>query len=408
MRILIILLGIILFMGCEPKPDRLLKPGTWRAVLQIQGQELPFNLDIEKIDGQYRAYIRNAGEKLLLDEIRVSDDSVEMTVHVFDAVFRAAIHPDKLVGEFVINYADDYRLTFTAYYGEAYRFIPTDTTTPVTDFSGTYEVQFFNEHNTVQALGIITQTGNYAEGTFLTPTGDYRYLEGNVINDTLWLSAFDGNHIYLFNAIKTSDATLEGTHWLGRSRARKWSGVKNERARPPDSESLTYLKEGYEKLEFSFPDVNGNTVSLQDDRFKNKVVVVQILGTWCPNCMDETRFLTEWYPKNKARGVEIIGLAYEQKADFEYASSRVKKLKAKLGVPYEILVAGVSDNAKASETLPALNRVMAFPTTIFVGKDGKVKHIHTGFSGPGTGIYYQEQQEKFNRVINELLTEDLH
>jgi hypothetical protein len=117
--------------------------------------------------------------------------------------------------------------------------------------------------------------------------------------------------------------------------------------------------------------------------------------------MDETRFLTDWYPKNKDRGVEIIGLAYEQKADFDYASGRVKKMKEKLNVPYDILIAGT--NANASETLHALNRVIAFPTTIFVGKDGQVKHIHTGFSGPGTGVYYEQQQERFNEVVNQLL-----
>jgi peroxiredoxin len=404
MRIVIVLLAIMVFAGCKPKQQMSLKPGTWRVVLQIQGQELPFNLDIETYNGQYRAYIRNAGEKILLDEIRVTPDSVEMTVHIFDAAFKAALEGDKLIGEFIINYADNYRLPFTAHY-EAYRFIPSNTQASVIDFSGKYEVQFFNETNTVQALGIITQTGNYAEGTFLTPTGDYRYLEGNVIHDTLWLSAFDGNHIYLFNAVKTNDTTLEGTQWLGRSRARKWTGVKNDDAQPPETETLTYLKEGYETLDFSFPDAAGNPVSLQDERFKNKVVVVQILGTWCPNCMDETKFLKDWYPKNKDRGVEIIGLAYEQKDDFEYASSRVRKMKEKLGVPYPILIAGVKDNDKASETLPALNRVIAFPTTIFVGKDGKVKHIHTGFSGPGTGSYYEEQKEKFNQVINACLAE---
>jgi hypothetical protein len=118
--------------------------------------------------------------------------------------------------------------------------------------------------------------------------------------------------------------------------------------------------------------------------------------------MDETRFLTEWYAKNNHRGIEIIGLAYEQKADFNYASARVKKMKEKLGVPYEVLIAGTQANA--SQTLPALNRVIAFPTTIFVGKDGRVKHIHTGFSGPGTGIYYEQQKERFNEIVNQLVT----
>jgi hypothetical protein len=82
-------------------------------------------------------------------------------------------------------------------------------------------------------------------------------------------------------------------------------------------------------------------------------------------------------------------------------------MKEKLGVGYNFVIAGTNDKAKASETLPALNRVLAFPTTIFIGKDGKVKHIHTGFSGPGTGIYYDQFKERFNQIVNELLAEDL-
>jgi hypothetical protein len=121
--------------------------------------------------------------------------------------------------------------------------------------------------------------------------------------------------------------------------------------------------------------------------------------------MDETRFLVPWYNENNNRGVEIIGLAYEYKDDFAYASNRVKKMIDKLNVPYDLVIAGTSDKEKASQTLPMLNKVVAFPTTIFIGKDGKVKKIHTGFSGPGTGIYYEQFQQHFNEIVNELLSE---
>jgi thiol-disulfide isomerase/thioredoxin len=403
MRFLPVLAVFLIFSGCQPKKPEL-KPGAWRGVIEIQGQQLPFTFHLERGNTGYLATINNAGEKLVLDEIEVIGDSVIMTLHIFDAEFKASIRENELTGEFIINYADNYRLPFHAYYGQDYRFIPSDTNAQVTDFSGKYQVQFINETNSVEAVGIIHQKGNYAEGTFLTPTGDYRYLEGNVIQDTLWLSTFDGNHLFLFNAVKSNDS-LKGRQWLGRSRNRLWQGIKNDTVQAPSHESLTYLKEGYDRLEFTFPDVDGNPVSLQEDRFKDKVVILQIMGTWCPNCMDETRFLTEWYSQNKARGVEIIGLAYEQKPDFNYAKGRVMKMVEKLNIPYTILIAGVNDTAKASETLPALNRVVGFPTTIFVGKDGKVKHIHTGFAGPGTGEYYEQTKERFNEIINSLLVE---
>ncbi|HCM78096.1 MAG TPA: alkyl hydroperoxide reductase, partial [Cytophagales bacterium] len=114
-----------------------------------------------------------------------------------------------------------------------------------------------------------------------------------------------------------------------------------------------------------------------------------------------------WYTKNKDRGVEILGLAYEAKDDFDYASGRVKKMKAKLSVPYEFVIAGNKDKEAAAKTLPMLNHVISFPTTIFIGKDGTVKRIHTGFSGPGTGIHYERFIQRFNQTMDELLGENL-
>ncbi|MBA4055375.1 MAG: alkyl hydroperoxide reductase, partial [Marivirga sp.] len=170
---------------------------------------------------------------------------------------------------------------------------------------------------------------------------------------------------------------------------------------------LTYLKEGFDRITFSFPDVTGKKVNPTDEKYKNKVVILQLFGTWCPNCMDETKFLVPWYKENNHRGVEIIGLAYERKDDFTYASERVKKMADKFNVTYDFVIAGTNDKEKASETLPMLNKVIAFPTTIFIGKDGKVKKIHTGFSGPGTGPYYEQFIEHFNETVNELLNEDV-
>ncbi|MCW5909782.1 MAG: TlpA family protein disulfide reductase [Cyclobacteriaceae bacterium] len=392
-------------ISCTTKPSAL-KTGLWRGVLEIQGEQLPFNFEVkDDATGGQDVVIYNAGERLLLDEIFFTGDSVNMVLHVFDAYLRAAVKGDSLSGVFNLNYDPAYKVPFKAKFGQDFRFIVPAQNNISKSFTGKYKVQFFNEKDTSRAIALIQQTGTTATGSFLTSTGDYRYLEGSVINDTLYLSTFDGNHAYLFEITQPTDSTLDGSHWSGKARFRKWAGKKNENARLPDAESLTYLKEGYDKIEFSFPDLDGNKVGLNDERFKNKVVILQLSGTWCPNCMDETRFLAPWYDANKNRGVEIIGLAYERKDDFAYASERVKKMKEKFGVNYEYLIAGVNDNAKAAETLPMLNKVVAFPTTIFIGKDGKVKHIHTGFDGPGTGIYYEQFKERFNAIVNELLNE---
>ncbi|MEQ8426013.1 MAG: TlpA disulfide reductase family protein, partial [Cyclobacteriaceae bacterium] len=275
------------------------------------------------------------------------------------------------------------------------------------EFTGKYSVTFVHEGDTTVAVGIFNQDGNQVTGTFLTPIGDYRYLQGNVVDGQMMLSTFDGNHAFVFKAKKENDSTLVGDFWSGKSWHESWIGIKNDNAALPDADSLTFLKEGYDKIEFTFPDVNGEMVSLTDDRFKDKVVILQIFGTWCPNCMDETKFLSQWYSKNRDKDVEILGLAYEAKDDFDYASGRVKKMKEKLDVPYDFVIAGNKDKEEAAKTLPMLNHVLSFPTTIFIGKDGTVKRIHTGFSGPGTGIYYERFIAQFNKTVGELLTDNL-
>ena len=392
--------------GCLAKNDNQdLREGMWRATVEIQGRELPFNFEVKRNNGDLEIYLINADERLLLDEVSIKGDSVDIALHIFDANFKAVIKDDKLEGLFIKNFAKDYRLPFRAVHGKSYRFAETANNSEAVDFSGKYEVKFIDEKDSTPAIAIFNQTGDSVSGTFLTPTGDYRFLQGDVVDGTLHLSNFDGNFAYLFSAVKEKDGTLVGKYYSGKTCMEDWVARKNENASLPDADNLTYLKEGYDRIEFNFPDVNGNNVSLNDEKYKNKVVILQLFGTWCPNCMDETRYLAPWFKENNHRGVEIIGLAYERKADFNYASDRIKKMAKKLDVTYDFVIAGTEDKEKASETLPMLNKVIAFPTTIFIGKDGKVKKIHTGFTGPSTGVYYEQFQQQFNETINELLTE---
>jgi len=399
---LAILLGLS-FGSCSSKKE--LRTGEWRGIITLQDKELPFNFEVVNDSaGMNVIYLENASERLLLDEISTVDDSIKINLHIFDATLKAKIFDDRLAGFFVKNYEKGYRLPFEARFGQSFRFVVNDNSLHA-DFTGKYATTFFHGSDTTRAVAIFKQQGNHAEGTFLTPTGDYRYLEGNVVNDTLHLSTFDGNHAYLFTAVKIGNNSLRGEYWSGKAWHETWIAVKNDDAALPGAESLTKLKPGYDKIDFGFPDVNGDTIHPTDAKYKNKVLILQLFGTWCPNCMDETKFLAPWYTQHKNDGIEIIGLAYEQKNDFNYASERVKKMKQKLNVDYDFVIAGTSDKKNASESLPMLDGVYAFPTTIFIGKDGKVKKIHTGFSGPGTGVYYDQFIQEFNKTINDLLTE---
>lgn len=107
----------IALIGCFAKKEtsEILKTGTWRATIEIQGQLLPFNLDVEKDKtGGYDIYLRNAEERLLLDEVSITGNLVDIVLHVFDANIKARLNGDTLRGEFIKNYEKDYRIRFQA------------------------------------------------------------------------------------------------------------------------------------------------------------------------------------------------------------------------------------------------------------------------------------------------------
>ena len=394
----------LVFSSCEkPLPEAGLKEGIWRGQITAQDNDIPFNFSVEKNEGVYSIDLINGDEKLKIDEVNILGDSLFFNMHIFDISIRAKMIGDSLKGSYTKNYADNYVLPFTAVYGKKGRF---DTLSSSDAFDGTWETRFIDEDGKeTDAIGIFKAEDSILKGTFLTQTGDYRYLDGYTDKDTMHLYTFDGNHIYKFKAYKENDSMLKGEYWSGKTSYKTFVSVRNDSARLPDANTLTYLKEGYDKVEFSFPDLDGNLVRLDDEKYKGKVVILQIFGTWCPNCMDETRFYSDWYRKNSEQGVEIIGLAYEIKPDFDYARDRVLTMKTKLEVPYDFLIAGTSSTESASESLPMLNRVMSFPTSIIIDRKGKVRRIHTGFSGPATGVYYEEFVDEFNQFMKVLLEE---
>ncbi|GAA4428967.1 hypothetical protein GCM10023188_13780 [Pontibacter saemangeumensis] len=386
--------------------DNTIRTGTWRVALQAQGQEIPFLMEAEQKEGKTVLYLLNGEERILLDDLQPQGDSVKIGLHMFDADLIAKADGDTMQGRFVKNDTETrYSIPFTAVHGQQNRF--TADPAPATfNFGGKWEVVFSDTAGgSYNAIGLFEQEDNDVTGTFLTETGDYRYLEGQVAGDELKLSTFDGNHTYLFTAKPSGDSTLQGDFYSGMSGYESWTARRNPDAALASADTLTYLKEGYNSLSFTFPNLQGEQVSLADPKYQGKVVLVQLLGSWCPNCMDETQFLAPYYEKNKDRGLEVIGLGFERSPEFEKAAARLAKMKERLDVGYELLVAGVSDKEAAAQALPALNHVMSFPTTIFIGRDGKVRKIHTGFSGPGTGQYYEDWVADFNKTMEELLAE---
>ncbi|MEO9146103.1 MAG: TlpA disulfide reductase family protein [Ginsengibacter sp.] len=389
-----------------------LKNGFWRATIQrSDGQQIVFNFQSKDSAGKKIIYVINGKEHLLIDSMVTLGDSVFIQMPFFESGFSAKITADgNLQGVWIKkNGAVVLVLPFNAVYNHKERFAVS--ASPVTDITGSWSADFIGKNNKISALvGEFKQDGAYLSGTFRDPTGDYRFLQGVVDGDSLKLSAFDGSNAFLFTAkIDNKNKISGGRLYSGALRTEEWSAVRNDKATLPDVFSETKLRPGAGKLNFSFPEMSdGSKVSINDKRFKNKVVVISILGSWCPNCMDETKFLSDYYNKNHQKDIEFIGLAYERDTDFKTCQRLLQPFKKRFNVQYPILITGValSDSLLTEKTLPQLEKIHAFPTTIFVDKKGNIRKIHSGFDGPATGKYYIQFKKEFNEIINQLLGEE--
>ena len=378
--------------------------GIWRGVIHLQDQELPFNFLVRHTGSGMELDLINGEERIRIDEIVLSNDSFRIPMHIFDTGISGTYTREGMQGIWKKNYLEDYILPFTASYKKSFRFTkePSQSTH---DLNGRWEVYFLSGPDSTLAVGLFNQSGNVLEGTFLKTTGDYRYLEGEVDEDSLMISTFDGEHAYLFKARIITEDTIKGTFWSGKTWRQSWVAIRNPEIRLPDPYSLTFLKPGYVRIHFELPGMDGSTVSLDDPEYQGKVIILQIFGTWCPNCMDETRFLSGWYNRNQHKGVEILAIAFERKDNFSYARERIERMKEKYNIHYDFLFGGKSDKEEVLCVLPMLNTMVSFPTTIFIDKRGKVRKIHTGFAGPGTGAHYKEYIEEFNLFMDKLLQE---
>ncbi len=383
-----------------------LTEGRWRAILKLSPElELPFNFDISRKGDAYEMSIINGKEAIVVKEIDITGDSIFIQLPVFNSVIKGKFADHILLGAWH-NYAKnkDYQIELVASPNQEERFNMKGAGEPA-NVDGKWEVMFITDDKSskTDAVGEFKQEGDKLTGTFLTPTGDYRFLEGKVVDDEMWLSCFDGAHAFLFHG-RIGEENIMGEFWSGNHWHENWIAYRNEAPLMPDPDTLTYLKKGFDRVFFSFPNLKGESITLNHSKYQDKVVLLQILGTWCPNCMDETQLYADYYKKHKDKGLEIVGLAFETSAILAEARPTLERYIKHFDIEYDILLAGKASKKVASEALPMLNKVISFPTTIFIDKKGKVRKIHTGFAGPATSKY-EEFVEEFDGFVQGLLEE---
>lgn len=390
--------------GCSSKLDQP-QPGVYRAVLELPGGEAPFGLEVTVEDHQHVLYLTNGSERTRVHDVSIAGNELHAVFPGYENSLRATMYRDALDGAVTLIKAGGVEqiIAFKAKLGETHRFFA-DSSSDNADVAGRWEVAFRDDAGkTSQAVALLEQQHDRVTGTFMTPTGDHRFLDGQIHGDELLLSTFAGGLAYLYKLQVTHDGALEGEYWQGLKGHEKVTARRNDAAQL--EQLATTLVDDTQRLDFRFDDLDGNPVALSDERFHGKVVLVTLGGTWCPNCHDEAMFLVPFYQEYREKGFEIVALMFERHGEFAKAAQAVRGYRDDFNITFPLLIAGVSDNDDASKKLPTLSGVYGYPTAIFIDRQGKVRKIHTGFTGPAAGKHHEEYISEFRGFVDALLAE---
>lgn len=400
-------------VSCKPginiDKKYILSYSQWRGAIATPGGDLPFLFYLNKPqkEGPVTFELENGEERIISKEVEIIGDSIIIRLPVYEAVLIAGINPtgDSLVGSLHrVRYDQTYITPFKAVAKQPYKFAAHRPGQPEV-FQGLWKTRFITDtpYDTSWAIGKFEQNGLNISGTFLTPSGDYRYLSGIADGDSMFLSGFDGSMIFLFKARKVGK-TMTGEYFTTGKIGTKFESVLDASFRLPDPFNHTQLKRK-SNLFATLPD--SSILSLSSGKYYGKVLVLNIMGTWCANCGDETAFMSELYRKYKDKGLEIVGLAFERTNVPEKAANNLSRMKKRFNVPYDLIHVGKADAKEVVQRLNFLRNLYAYPTTIVVSRKGEVATVHTGFSGPGTGNFYEEYKKTFTSKLEELLKESI-
>ncbi len=375
--------------------------GFWLGILQLPDASLPFQFELKQHDGTPVMIIHNADERIICDEVTMQGDSIFIKLPLYNSEFRLKIGNESLTGNWY-NYGRKVptSIPFTATKNIDYRFPVTSTSPSSINLEGSWETWFdAGTPDSSLAIGKFKRNGNKIYGTFLTESGDHRFLEGVADQDSLKLSVFDGTHAYLYLA-KVQGEEMQGMYYAGNSYKAPFQSRKNNSIQLRDPSTLT---QATGEINFTLPDVDSNMISLTDVAYRHHVKIIQLFGTWCPNCMDESIFLDSIYTSRKEEGLTIFGLAFERSPDFNTAKNGVMKMQKRLNIHYPLLIAGTTKKGDVQKVLPAIQNFFSYPTTLFVDRKGNIVKVHSGFSGPATGEEWEKYKFDFNRTLDRLL-----
>ncbi len=399
----------------EENPDQPSSPpatGTrrlpFRCILKSPGGALPFNLMLIQPNGAdgWTALIQNGEETVQLQDVEFDNARLHISFPHYDAHITALKQDDgTYAGRWFKTTGPDKQseLPFTATPNVEYRFPPSTRKAGDQRLAYSWRVKFAKSDD--DAVGLFSQSDNgVVTGTFVTTTGDYRFLAGDFDGKRLRLSSFDGAHAFLFSAILTADGTLKGDFWSRDTWHETWTAKPDESGLSVDPWQLTKPRDNVDLASVKFRDLDGNIRSLGDDpAWAGKPRIIEISGSWCPNCHDAAKHLEKLYQKHQGDGLVVMSLMFEVTGNFKRDAQQVRRFRARHNLTYPLLVAGKADRERVADQVQLIDELKSYPTLIFVDRNNRVEAIYTGYAGPATGKYQEAQNSQIATVIGRLM-----
>ncbi len=376
--------------------------GIWRATADVQGGAIPFRLSLEGADAAVRAHFFDGPRAINpSSEGAFKDGHLHLFFPNYAANLDATIENGRLEGAYVTPTRTMVIHALKASQG------PTALAAATPAIGGEWIIPLASDKGETAWRLIVKQNGGGAEAAILRIDGDTGTLDGRYEGGTFRLSHYAGERPGLLEITAQADRTLklvlnDGSGPRALIAVRPTVAARQGLA-PTDPTRHTTVQDKTEPFRFAFPDLTGKLVSNTDARFRHKVVVVDVMGSWCPNCHDEAPFLQALYAKHHKDGLEVVGLDFEQRPDQVADPKRLRAFIARYGLTYTTLLAGETKDVNAK--LPQAVRLNAWPTTFFLGRDGRVKATHVGFTSPGSGPRDAETRREVERTVETLLAQ---
>jgi thiol-disulfide isomerase/thioredoxin len=368
-------------------------------VLDLAGGPLPFGVVIEEAEGGWRGKLCNGDRCEPVSGVRVAGDSIAIEIADYAATIDAALRGDSLVGTYRnVGNRGPRVIPFRAARGQWER------APAPARLLGRWDATFLQDRRTSPRVFDFRNGPAGFEGTIVSNSGDYGYFWGRAAADSFSLAHFDGSFVYLLTGRLEGD-TLRGVFHAGLRSQTLWKAVRSSGAPHLTPPNAVIRADTTAPFRFAFPGLDGRLVANTDARFRNKVVLLDVFGTWCPTCHDAAPTLVHLWKKYHTEGLEIVGLAFEVTGDTAVDGGQVRRYRDKFGISFPLLLAGINDAELAAAALPQLDGFIAFPTTVFIGRDGRVRRVHAGFYGPAMGKQHERLVTEFDEEVRKLISE---